>query len=440
MTNRILRFRDAPRYLGMDRNRFNTEVRPHLTEIPIGKQGIGFDRLELDAWVDEYVARNGRPAKVKGAIYMGRKRVPGLIMRSGKWHIDKRILGRRICRSTGTDQLEEAQRRLAKVMEECRQAGVYGVRPSHHFEEAAAKFILENQHKRSLRDDISRIKGLLPWIGGVPLDRVHMGTLQPWIEARRRSGVSIGTINHGLQVVRRILNLAAGEWVDDHGLTWLHSCAKIKLLPNRNKREPYPLTWQEQSHLFSGLPDHLASMALFAVNTGCRSAEVCGLRWEWEVDVPALGLSVFIIPNEQVKNGDERLVVLNSIAASVIQRQRGQDPQYVFTFRGKPVRHLLNTGWRSARRKAGLPHVRVHDLKHTFGQRLRAAGVTFEDRQDLLGHRSKRLTTHYSAAELSRLVRSANRVCEPDTTSPEVIVLRGALSRKTSATRLTWSG
>jgi len=42
----------------------------------------------------------------------------------------------------------------------------------------------------------------------------------------------------------------------------------------------------------------------------------------------------------------------------------------------------------------------VHDLKHTFGRRLRAAGVSFEDRQDLLGHRSGRITTHYSAAGL----------------------------------------
>lgn len=60
---RILRFRDAPAYLGMDRNRFNAEVRPYLTEVPIGAQGIGFDRLELDAWVDDYIARNGRPAR-----------------------------------------------------------------------------------------------------------------------------------------------------------------------------------------------------------------------------------------------------------------------------------------------------------------------------------------------------------------------------------------
>jgi hypothetical protein len=46
----------------MDRNRFNAEVRPFIKTIPIGRQGIAFDRLELDAWVEDYVSRNGRPA------------------------------------------------------------------------------------------------------------------------------------------------------------------------------------------------------------------------------------------------------------------------------------------------------------------------------------------------------------------------------------------
>ena len=45
---RILRLRDAPFYIGMDRNRFNAEVRPFLTEFSIGKQGIAFDRLEME--------------------------------------------------------------------------------------------------------------------------------------------------------------------------------------------------------------------------------------------------------------------------------------------------------------------------------------------------------------------------------------------------------
>ena len=64
---RIIRFRDASNYLGMDRNRFNAEVRPYLTEVPIGKQGVGFDRLELDAWIEDYKCRNGRPAR-KGTL------------------------------------------------------------------------------------------------------------------------------------------------------------------------------------------------------------------------------------------------------------------------------------------------------------------------------------------------------------------------------------
>ena len=165
-------------------------------------------------------------------------------------------------------------------------------------------------------------------------------------------------------------------------------------------------------------------MSLFAVNTGCRDAEICNLRWEWEEHVPQLNTSVFIIPGELVKNGDERLVVLNRIAMSVVNSLRGQHKNHVFTYKGHPVRHMLNTGWQKARVKAGIPQVRVHDLKHTFGRRLRAAGVGFEDRQDLLGHRSGRMTTHYSAAELYRLLEAANKVCDRDGNRPELVVLR----------------
>lgn len=38
----------------MDRNRFNADVRPYVTQVPVGKQGVGFDWIELDAWFDEY--------------------------------------------------------------------------------------------------------------------------------------------------------------------------------------------------------------------------------------------------------------------------------------------------------------------------------------------------------------------------------------------------
>lgn len=61
---RLIRFRQASAYLGMDRNRFNREVRPNVHEIPIGDRGIAFDRVELDAWADAYCERNGRPARI----------------------------------------------------------------------------------------------------------------------------------------------------------------------------------------------------------------------------------------------------------------------------------------------------------------------------------------------------------------------------------------
>jgi len=60
----------------------------------------------------------------------------------------------------------------------------------------------------------------------------------------------------------------------------------------------------------------------------------------------------------------------------------------------------------------------------------------FEDRQDLLGHRCGRITTHYSAADLSRLIEAANSVVDRDGRRPELVVLRGALkggSRKIHA-------
>lgn len=354
---------------------------------------------------------------------MGRTKMSGLIKRAGIWHIDKQISGRRICRSTETDQLVEAEKVLARIIEESRQAEIYGVRPDRSFEQAAAKYVIENQHKKSLHNDISRLKMLLPWIGDLPINRVHLGAMQPWIDHRRDEGVAVGTINHGLKIVRRILNLAANEWVDEYGLSWLLSAPKIKLLPDVDKRQPYPLSWEEQEQLMAVLPEHLKQMALFAVNTGCRDSEVCNLRWEWEVQVPQLKTSVFIVPASEVKNGDERLVVLNDTAKAVIEAQRGSHPTHVFTYKGHPVQRMLNGGWLRARKKANLEKVRVHDLKHTFGRRLRAAGVSFEDRQDLLGHRSGRITTHYSAAELTALIDAANTVCEKSK-KPELVVLR----------------
>ncbi len=125
------------------------------------------------------------------------------------------------------------------------------------------------------------------------------------------------------------------------------------------------------------------------------------------------------------KSGDDRLVVLNAEARDVVERRRGTDPNQVFTFRGRPITRMITSAWKRARCRAGLPHFRVHDLKHTYSRRLRAAGVSFEDRQDLLGHKSGRITTHYSAAELQNLIAAAEKVCQAWANAPQLAVLKG---------------
>ena len=225
--------------------------------------------------------------------------------------------------------------------------------------------------------------------------------------------------------MRRLLNLAARKWRDEHGLTWLETPPLLSMVEVMDARQPYPLSWDEQKYLLQALPDHLATMALFKVNTGCREQEVCQFRWDWEVDVPELDTSVFLIPSDIVKNKEDRLVVLNDVAKSVIEAQRGKHTTHVFTYRGRPVTRIYNSGWKVAREKAakqyaqdhgepvawGFANLRVHDLKHTFGRRLRAVGVPLETRKVLLGHRNGDITSHYSAPEIEELLEAANRVC-----------------------------
>lgn len=75
------------------------------------------------------------------------------------------------------------------------------------------------------------------------------------------------------------------------------------------------------------------------------------------MQVPELNTSVFILPvNEQfqTKNSQERVVVLNSIARRVIDEQRGKHAEFVFTYRGNPIKSILNSAWKRARVRAGL--------------------------------------------------------------------------------------
>ena len=194
---------------------------------------------------------------------------------------------------------------------------------------------------------------------------------------------------------------------------------EAKALGLQPKRQVGPISWEEQTVLFNELPEFNRDMCLFKVNTGCREQEVCQLHWSWLVQWDD-GIWYFEIPEGFVKNRMKRVVVLNDIAKSVIQKRRGGHPKYVFVYKGHSVNKMNGTAFRKARKRAtkklpSLRNVGIHNLKHTYGARLRAAGVPEEDRNFLTGHKGKMsMTTYYSVPELTKMLEYSNRVCKQD--------------------------
>ena len=261
---------------------------------------------------------------------MARKRRPGLRKRGEYWHIEKVIKGHRIYEATGETNYRRAEAYYDSRINDIRQVIVYGDRPEVTFKEAVEKFIREDCPTKSLERAGYAFDNVLLYIGEHQIERVHDGSLADFREARQDAGISVGTINKELGLVRRVLILAARKWRHPNGMQYLSEAPLIEMVKGP-ARKPYPLEWQEQAQFFAELPAHLERMALFDVNTGLRSAELCGLRWSWEIQVPELDTSVFMLPEEMTKNGEERIVVLNRIARSVVESERGKHREYVFT-------------------------------------------------------------------------------------------------------------
>ena len=388
---------------------------------------------------------------------MARKAITGLYEKGGVWQIDKVYRGERIRESTGTGDREEAEQYLIHMLERLRQEKVYGVRKVRTWEEAATRYLIESKDQPSIHLTALCMKQLHPFLGHLPLTHIDDQALEPFIKDRLTTkvlecgkvekAVTNRTINIAIERAVRVLTLCARRWRDDDRRPWLDSVPMLKKLEEKkSSRKPYPMSWEEQSILFGELPGHLQTMALFKVNTGCREQEVCKLRWDWEIAVPELGTSVFLIPADfggrharsGVKNGDERLVVLNSVAKSIIEKQRGTSREWVFPYNGTAMHRMNDSAWKKARVRAaklwqeenlrpahpGYASIRVHDLKHTFGRRLRAAGVTEEDRKSLLGHKNGSITSHYSGAELGKLIEAANMVSTTDSRGPVLTILK----------------
>jgi integrase len=387
---------------------------------------------------------------------MARKTISGLTRKGDTWHINKVVKGQRLYESTGTSSREEAEKFLIHRLDQLREQSVFGVRQTRTWRDAATRYLLEFKDQPSIALTATYLEQLDQFIGDLPLTHVDDESLARFIEYKQDDHIlpsgkeshaaSNRTINIALERVIRILNVAQRKWRDEQKRPWLDVVPMISKLSEKGGRKPYPLDWEEQKYLFKELPDHLQKMCLYKVNTGCREQEVCKLQWRYEIKVPELDTSVFLLPEEfggrteksGVKNREDRVVILNDVAKSVIDGQRGKDKVWVFPYKGEALDRINATGWRNARVRAaeawekdkgtpahpGFASVRVHDLKHTFGRRLKAANIATEDRKNLLGHKIKDVTELYSSAEIESLIKAANKVSATDSRSPVLTILK----------------
>ena len=274
----------------------------------------------------------------------------------------------------------------------------------------------------------------MPFIGDLELRKIHLGTLQPYIDERKKQGVKSGTVNRSLSVIRAVLRQAASVWRDDNSHPWLLTVPEIPKLNWADQRSPYPISGEQEALLMKYLSDELQLLTVWLLNTGLRTQELLNLRWSWKHYYEDSDLQVFHIPGAYTKNKQDRVLVLNSLLEKRLETMSKSNSDLVFPGKNGGKRAgILTTCWKRARSKAadefeeiygresdwGFRNLRVHDLRHTFATRLRRLGVSDEVRKDLLAHANSDITTHYSSGELSELFEAVERLVEAGSQLPE---------------------
>lgn len=271
------------------------------------------------------------------------------------------------------------------------------------FADAAERYLKEFDGKSKRRQEYA-LEPVMQYVGKLRLIDVDDEAMQEY-KHNRTQEVMAGTVNKEIATVTAVLNKAADVW------RWIPSAPKIQRVKGLT-RKPYPITWKEQESLFGKMGSYLRKICIFAVNTGVRRAEIFKLKWSDRRNVGDADL--FIL--RDTKNGKDRPVILNSLARRSVNSMQGKSESSVFPPVSIPK--PFNKAWV----KAGLPDdplIRkgIHNLRHTFGYRLRSEGVPPEDRDALLGHHNHSLTQHYALPDIQRLSKHVEKITKPRDTA-----------------------
>jgi len=268
--------------------------------------------------------------------------------------------------------------------------------------------------KRNTKDTWSTYNThLRDQFGRYRLDELSNPLFDIWVREQIVAGYQRSTVNKHIFLVNRMLNLAR-HWgyidrskdlsniqrlvLGDYKQRFL-SEAEIALILKHAQRTTHP---------------HIYNVIRLLLLTGARKGEARLARW-CDIDK---NKRVWTVPRS--KSGRSRRIILNTAAMAVLDdcienAERlglGADGlAYVFTNpRTYTAYHSFYAAWHLIREAAGLPDVRIHDLRHTYASLLINKGVSLYEVQTLLGHSSAQMTQRYAHLQPNLLHQRAEIV------------------------------
>lgn len=271
------------------------------------------------------------------------------------------------------------------------------------------------KHRRNYQSTISFINiHILPKFGAKHLDEITSEMLSDAHQALREKGYALAMANKLPIVFRVMYNL--GKKLKVQG-TAVNPADGVKLFVTNNAKERY-LSAEETQRLHEALErsanPQLKYIVPLMLMFGCRKRELLDAKW---VDMD-LERRNWYIPMS--KTGKARNIPISTKAVEMLrQLPRWDGCPYVVPNPDtkKPYGNLFCC-WDTARKRAGLPDVRMHDLRHSFASNLVNSGQSIYVVSKLLGHTQVKTTarySHLSDATLLSAVDAAAMAMEPKT-------------------------
>jgi integrase len=240
--------------------------------------------------------------------------------------------------------------------------------------------------------------------GHLRLNQMTRQQIQTFHTALKEEGLSASTCNHYIKLLKHSLNLAI-----DWALLDTNPAVRVPLFHEDNKLENY-LDEAELERLLTVLRTDenrtICQIVIFLLSTGARLNEALSARWD-QVDIDR---RVWKIPASNSKSKRIRSVPLNNSAIEVLHQLDTQAQfDHVFINRQTGERYkTIAKVWGRLRRKAGLPHLRIHDLRHQYASFLVNSGRSLYEVQQILGHSDPSVTQRYAHLSTQALQEAAN--------------------------------